>query len=384
LHGRDGTRGRFLYDGLVRREFGLGLALACGCTQGTFACEDDLACGVDGMCQPEGWCSFPDDGCPSGQRFGEHSGEGLGGLCVDPFGTTGGGAMDSSGAPPDVTTAEDGATLDGPLDDTTASVVDDDDDDDEGDGNATSGEVTGDGDGTSTGAGVTLPEPIVWYSFDDLMDPYKDDSGNGHVTWCSDEIAECPIPVAGAVGLGVEFDGIVQHLHIDHGTWVETTTGLTFTAWVLLAPSDDGQPLPTMGIAMKPYGLMLESSSWVIGVDPTMGVIGAVVGEDPLAIAQGPYPFDDDWHHVSFAWDGATVRVYVDATEVGSAAATEIAFDSAVINLGAGVAAGVDAAFLRGALDEVRMYDVGLDAEQIAVLATPVERSFVGGDRSAR
>jgi hypothetical protein len=352
----------------VRRGFGLGLALACGCTRGTFACEDDLACGGDGTCQPEGWCSFPDDGCPSGQRFGEHSGEGLGGLCVDPFGTTGGLAMDSSGAPPDVTTSEDGASLDGPLDDTTASVVDDDDDDD---GDVTSGEVTGGSDGESTGADVTLPAPLVWYSFDDPMDPYKDDSGNGHVCWCAEELAECPIPVAGAVGLAVEMDGILQHLHIDHGPWVETTSGLTFAAWVWVAPSEDGEPLPTMGIAMKPYGAMFEQNSWALGLDPATSSLSAIVGVDPLALASGPYPFDDDWHHVAFAWDGETVRVYADALEVGSVATTEIVFDGAAINLGAGVSAGADAAYLRGALDEIRIYDVALTAEQLAVLASP-------------
>jgi hypothetical protein len=353
----------------VRREFVLGLALVCGCTSGAFACEDDLGCGLDGMCQADGWCSFPDDGCPSGQRYGEHSGGGLGGMCVDPFGTTGGEAMDSSGAPPDVTTADDGASLDGPLDDTTANVVDDDDDDDD-DGDATSGEVTGGSDGESTGAEVTLPAPLVWYSFDDLMDPYADDSGNGHVCWCSEEIAECPIPVAGAVGLAVEMDGILQHLHIDHGPWVETTSGLTFAAWVWVAPSEDGEPLPTMGIAMKPYGAMFEQNTWALGLDPATSSVGAIVGLDPLAVASGPYPFDDDWHHAAFAWDGETVRVYVDALEVGSVATTEIVFDGAAINLGAGVSAGADAAYLRGALDEVRIYDVALGAEQLAVLAS--------------
>lgn len=348
----------------------LGLALACGCTSGVFACEDDSSCGQGGTCQPEGWCSFPDASCESGQRFGEHSGAGLAGTCVDPVGTTGVPPTEGSGTTPaEGTESDDGSSLDAPLDDTVADVDDDAVTTDPDDG---TDEVTDGSDAGSTGAEVVLPAPLVWFSFDDLMDPYHDDSGNGRITWCSDEIGECPIPVASVVGLGVEFDGITQHLHIDHEPWVETTSGMTFATWVWLDSGPGMPPTSSMGIAMKPYGPMLDSSTWVVGLDPATESVGAIVGQDPLAIASGPYPFDEDWHHVALSWDGATVRLYVDAVEVGTAAATETLFDLATINLGAGVAAGVDAAFLHGGLDEVRLYDVGLDQEQIAVLATPL------------
>lgn len=48
---------------------------------GAFACEGDQACSA-GVCQPVGFCSFPDDACASGQRYGAHAGDGLAGLCV--------------------------------------------------------------------------------------------------------------------------------------------------------------------------------------------------------------------------------------------------------------------------------------------------------------
>ncbi len=58
-----------------------------------FPCHATSECvdgGRLGVCQSDGWCSFPDAGCPSGQRYGEHAGEGLAGLCVGDDGTTGG------------------------------------------------------------------------------------------------------------------------------------------------------------------------------------------------------------------------------------------------------------------------------------------------------
>ena len=64
----------------------LGAVLAPGCGAGTFACQDDAQCkngGIAGTCEPTGGCSFPDDSCASGRRYGAHAPNGLSGFCVD-------------------------------------------------------------------------------------------------------------------------------------------------------------------------------------------------------------------------------------------------------------------------------------------------------------
>ncbi|HET6583952.1 MAG TPA: hypothetical protein VFG69_10895, partial [Nannocystaceae bacterium] len=58
--------------------------LAVACSDALFPCAQDGDCDdgkSGGVCQPEGVCSFPDDRCDSGQRFGAHSG-GLSNECV--------------------------------------------------------------------------------------------------------------------------------------------------------------------------------------------------------------------------------------------------------------------------------------------------------------
>jgi alpha-tubulin suppressor-like RCC1 family protein len=50
-----------------------------------FACSEDPQCDLDssaGFCQVTGFCAYPDFGCPSGLRYGDHAGAGLGGTCV--------------------------------------------------------------------------------------------------------------------------------------------------------------------------------------------------------------------------------------------------------------------------------------------------------------
>lgn len=51
---------------------------ALGCVRrGNYECRQSDECmlnGVAGACEAIGYCSFPDDGCPDGRRFGEYSG----------------------------------------------------------------------------------------------------------------------------------------------------------------------------------------------------------------------------------------------------------------------------------------------------------------------
>jgi hypothetical protein len=54
-------------------------ALACQHT--SFLCAGPEDCS-GGICQPTGYCSFPDDDCPSHQRYGDHAAAGYAGTCV--------------------------------------------------------------------------------------------------------------------------------------------------------------------------------------------------------------------------------------------------------------------------------------------------------------
>ncbi len=69
----------------------MGIVHGVACTASPFACDDSSACagnGEQGTCEATGWCSFPDAGCESGARYGEHSGDGLAGECVAVGGTS--------------------------------------------------------------------------------------------------------------------------------------------------------------------------------------------------------------------------------------------------------------------------------------------------------
>ncbi len=72
---------------------------SCG-GSASFACLSDTQCSRDGeagVCVDSGYCAFVDDACPSGLRYGELSGSNLGGACVEPQASTGGGPLSTTG-----------------------------------------------------------------------------------------------------------------------------------------------------------------------------------------------------------------------------------------------------------------------------------------------
>jgi hypothetical protein len=73
------------------------VTMGCGASA-AFSCEDPNDCmdrSRSGFCEASGFCSFPDDECPSGRRYGKHAAAGLAGACVPVDGDTEG-TLDST------------------------------------------------------------------------------------------------------------------------------------------------------------------------------------------------------------------------------------------------------------------------------------------------
>lgn len=77
-------------------------SVALACRTDNFECESENACQIEsiqGFCEPSGYCSFPDEECSSGRRYGENAPSEIAGICV------GGEAEGSTGVTPMTTTS---------------------------------------------------------------------------------------------------------------------------------------------------------------------------------------------------------------------------------------------------------------------------------------
>lgn len=135
-----------------------------------FECQSDAQC-EGGHCERDGWCSFPDDACPSGRRYGGLAGDGLAGTCVPVDPTATGGTEDASGGPSStsVTTASTSDPTSAPTSDPTTDPTTGSSDDDRppscGDGTVDADEDCDDGnmaDGDGCDADCTPSGETIW------------------------------------------------------------------------------------------------------------------------------------------------------------------------------------------------------------------------------
>jgi hypothetical protein len=341
------------------------VALVTGCgAQGSFACSDDDDCAgvAGGACEATGVCSFPDDACESGRRYGEWAG-GLAMSCVPVDAATGSTSV-STDDDGDTVTLTDPTTLTTSATLTATSSVD-------------TGETTSPIDPdtststfppTSTDDTATTGEPldpdlVAWYRFEeDEIDGTVIDEVGLHDGACDAD--QCPLVIEGAVGKAAEFDGIDDIVRVALSDLLVVDAQITVALWVRIDVADE----EFRTFASKAYGAMVDDT-WELGLAGTE--IQFILMVTPLefeSVGSGAAPLAT-WVHAAGVWDGEVIRLYLDGALIGETVATEIVQDDHDITLGAGNDFGTDQNFLDGALDEVRIYRRALAEDEIAALA---------------
>lgn len=340
---------------------------AAGACRGAsaFACTQSDECGAQGVCEPSGFCSFPDGECPSGQRYGDHAPGSVAGVCVPvgeassgddegpPVGTSSSGA--SSGASLDTTSGESSSA-------TTVALT-------SGAESSSSSSSSGEPVESSSDTGVPLdPDLVLWYRFE--TDPARGvvDEANGLHGEC--EPGECPVLAPGAVGSGIHLDGEDDVVRRPHDALLDTTEAFTFAFFINPDVIDDSVVASPIS---RPFGPTTQNSYEIYlrnsGVGTPLRMNYVMTGDASAAYLQTEPPPAGEWTHVGVTWDGAVVRLWVNGVEVDSATATSVQFDDNDFLVGADRNDGLLEGFFDGALDEVRIYSRALTADEIAVLA---------------
>ncbi|MEM9460993.1 MAG: hypothetical protein AAGF11_42910 [Myxococcota bacterium] len=133
-----------------------------GCTL-EFVCEGDEQCALDGregVCESDGYCSFPDSSCDSGRRYHDSASSTLAGRCTTPE------AMGSSGDPPADPTSEPSEPSEPPVPGCGDGIVDEGEDCDDGN------EIDGDG----CNIDCRLSGDVVWNDEYDGLDDARDEA----------------------------------------------------------------------------------------------------------------------------------------------------------------------------------------------------------------
>jgi cysteine-rich repeat protein len=275
-----------------------GALLGLGCfPESVFVCEVDAECGPRGTCEPSGFCSFPDDTCPTLARYGEHAPSGVAGRCVEPPGGTGAAGPDTSpGDDPTTGGTSSDPTPDDPDDPGTGGMDDDppSDSDDEpesvcGDGIVDSGEACDDGNALDGDGCNSDCKPSGG-----LLRTIRYDDGGSDDRFHAVALATGGLMLAGSTsGSGVASDGLLVRYDLEGNE-----------IW--------SRAVDRVGEAEGFRGV-------VVGGDGTIFAVGQTAGEDAgsdVWVAAFSAEGSSLWEHV---WTTTGVDTAIDVAVAGSA-----------------------------------------------------------------
>ncbi len=330
------------------------LAALPGCTTTSlFTCADSTQCaaeGVAGRCEATGFCSFADDACESGQRYGDFSGS-LSQTCVpaDASGSTGPArAETSSTLIPGTGTGD----HDPPTGSTSSSS-------DDSEVSTTTGSPTDGSSSSSTGEDVDEDLLGWWRMDDDPADGVLDSSGNefhgtcvrlcpslnedGSYAFSGEEIIEIP---------GAELSTPVFTL----AAWASPLPSSEYYATMLGRPVGDGFE-NTWGLAF--FG---ELS----GVELVVGGVAQSLNASTTAVKTS------GWHHYAGRFDGSTAELFIDGDLAASVDVPEGTYgeDGQTAFIAGEFDNGTLTARYTGSMDDVRFYRRVLTSDEILQLAS--------------
>ncbi len=160
---------------------------------------------------------------------------------------------------------------------------------------------------------------------------------------------------AGRFGRALSFDGTNDYVVIADSDSLDLTTGMTLEAWVY--PTALG--LRARPVVFKAPGDPVYDLHAGLGGRPSARVL---VGAREEAAGTGAIPLNT-WTHLAATYDGGTLTLWVNGSPVGSRSVTgSILASTGALRLGGSQARD----WFRGRIDEVRIYDRALGAEEIA------------------
>ena len=214
----------------------------------------------------------------------------------------------------------------------------------------------GTGDGTpGPGPGTPGLQGVNAYAFDEAGGPTATDSVGG-----ADAALTNAEWVTGVAGAAVSFAGDGQ---ADTGAaLVDTAGSYSVSAWAKLDEAGTGFQTVVSQDSGNASGFFLQYS----GADERWAM--SLVGQRALS-AEKPEP--GRWYHLTGVRDAAagTMTLFVDGREAGSVSACAAAESTGSTVVGRGEFGGEQVDFLRGDVDDVRIFDRALSAQEISELS---------------
>ncbi|OHB63801.1 MAG: hypothetical protein A2168_07105 [Planctomycetes bacterium RBG_13_50_24] len=213
----------------------------------------------------------------------------------------------------------------------------------------------------------TYPGAVAYWKLDETEGYIAHDS----VADCNGTLIGDPAwqPAGGMVDGALEFDGIDDYISTDYVLNPEEGAFSAF-AWIKGGASEQV-------IISQTDGIDGTGNTW-LGLGATSGNLMTALVPPPVGrfitqpMVSEAVVTDDQWHYIGFVWDGSYRSLYVDGIEVARDAnpITLAPLKSTTGGLYIGAGKNLEArTFFSGLIDDVRIYNIALNAEKIAALS---------------
>jgi hypothetical protein len=164
---------------------------------------------------------------------------------------------------------------------------------------------------------------------------------------------------SGRFGSALTFNGTSAWVSVPHNASLDLTTGMTIEAWVY-PTSVTGWRTVVMKEAPNSLAYTLYS---VNGASRASG--WAQVGSSDYFVNATSNLAVNTWTHLAYTYDGTTLRLFVNGTQVAAAAGpAALAASTGVLRIGGNAVWGE---YFAGRIDDVRIYNRALSAAEIQV-----------------
>lgn len=168
-----------------------------------------------------------------------------------------------------------------------------------------------------------------------------------------------PTAVPGVVGQALNFDGVNDYVNLGSSA-ILNPANFTLSAW-FKSSGCSAAMTPCNIYRWRTFGNALAVTS--AGEVQTYFYDSGVVLHT-VTTTGGSYN-DNQWHHVSGTYDGATLTMYVDGISNGApASSADLTYAAGSASIGR--AGNFDGDYFSGAIDEVRLYNRALSAAEVA------------------
>ena len=228
------------------------------------------------------------------------------------------------------------------------------------------------------GRGLIIPPPLTEWRFDEnawtgAANEVLDQSANAlHGTAISGPTTDDTNPAisgsVGTCGYG-EFDGNNDHVEVADNNLLDLTSDLSITAWIRPTTSGVNQTILTKGGTFTlSYRLRINTSNQLEFTWCTARFLGVCISSNTIT-STGTIA-SNTWTHVAVSFSSGNQTLYINSSADGSSTSTTpISVSGTSLTIGAALGIFSTDSEFSGQIDEVRLYEIGLDGALVAQIA---------------